>query len=78
LSLYFSAFLGSDREKGREFLLNLFALAFGAGHFPFVVCGQCHDQAESLLALLADIFVLGHSHYPPVSWVMILAENAEP
>ena len=74
-SLLLSAFLGSDREKGREFLLNLFALAFWAGHFPFVVLGQCHDQGESLLASLAGIFVLGHSTYPPISLVMILAEK---
>jgi hypothetical protein len=77
-SLLFSAFLGSDREKGCDFLLNLFALAFWAGHFPFVVFGQCHDQAECLRASLADIFVLGHSTYPPISLVMILAENPEP
>jgi hypothetical protein len=57
-------------------LLNLLALAFRASHFPFVVFCQCHDQAERLIAFLAEIFVLGHRRCPPRLFTVILAENA--
>ena len=76
LSLLLSAFLGSDREKGCDFLLNLFALAFWAGHFTFVVLCQGHDHAERLIAFLAEIFVLGHRRSPPKLVNVILADNA--
>ena len=56
-------------------MLNLLALAFRAGYFPFVVLCQSHDHAERLVAFLAKIFILGHRRCPPRLLNVILAEN---
>ena len=73
--LPFSAFLGSDREKGRDLLLNLLALAFRTGRFPFIVFRQRQDHAKVLFAFAAVVFVLGHRCCPPNLLMMILTET---
>jgi hypothetical protein len=58
------ALFGGDGVKGRYLLFEFAAAAVGAGD-AFLVFGLFQNVRECLLAVVAEVFILGHG-VPPV------------